>query len=967
MIFKVNSRFSTLVITLIANFAFQTLLFSQLTEPQPKFNSYTVEDGLPSSETYFIHQDKKGFIWICTDRGVVQFDGYKFKLFTKAQGLTDNVVFKIYEDFKGRIWFLTYNSKLCYFENNRIVKYKYNYLIEKNGLGFISVNKNLFVDSNETIYFSELFNGLTIIDKGGRLLHEHPKQGMTISKRSNQIFWTFKLSLDVIKKGDAIRVFNDDGKRLIEMSSIMANSRISVSSAKAGDFILLEGKLFNLRNNQLVANIEDAISINIIDSSLWIGRLKGGVYHFPNINNLSTYSNYLKKYSVTSIMKDKEGGFWFSTLEKGIFYSPSMAIKNYSLNEGLIDEDLISIAGIKNNIYIGYLTGKWQNIYYPAYSNYLKTTNFRTVLGNSKDEIYISTKNTQKLISGKLSKKILNVWSADFFYQAPNMYFGNQGIYKVNFNGEITELYHHSFDITKDKKNQIQAIMVDPSQTVWVGTLKGLYFLDGKHLSKKGLINSLFKERVSDLVYHPFFKNIVATRGEGIYFFHKGKIFRRFTNKDGLLSNIINVLYLDQENGLWVGTSKGLNYILLDDKGQIKIESFTTFHGLCSNEITSVYRYKQLVYVATKNGLAVIDLLNFKRNHSANKLSVTHFETTNMNFNPLKFNILSSGESVVKLSFRNDNYRTLQVGLYQYRLNKNSKWITTSIPDITLINPLPGIYDLEVKYQNEDGIWSKSQHILYFAIDQIFYKKPIFLLISFLFLSLIVYLIFRFRIKQIKKKHFLNSKINHLEQKALQAQMNPHFIFNALNSIQSFLVYEENIKAEKYLLTFSQLIRQTLSNSREPNISIQNEIEILEKYLELEKMRFRDKFAFEIHLNLRNHELSKKIPNMLIQPFVENAVIHGFSTLESGGKIDVFIESVDENQIRCIVEDNGIGRRKALQQSNKDHISFATTITEERLKAFEKKHRIQFKIETIDIFKNDGTTGTKVIINLPLI
>jgi ligand-binding sensor domain-containing protein len=107
LIFKVNSRFSTLVITLIANFAFQTLLFSQLTEPQPKFNSYTVEDGLPSSETYFIHQDKKGFIWICTDRGVVQFDGYKFKLFTKAQGLTDNVVFKIYYVFNGRFCFFT--------------------------------------------------------------------------------------------------------------------------------------------------------------------------------------------------------------------------------------------------------------------------------------------------------------------------------------------------------------------------------------------------------------------------------------------------------------------------------------------------------------------------------------------------------------------------------------------------------------------------------------------------------------------------------------------------------------------------------------------------------------------------------------------------------------------------------------------------------------------------------------------
>jgi hypothetical protein len=185
------------------------LVFPQLTEPQPKFHQYTVENGLPSSETYFIHQDKKGFIWICTDRGVVRFDGYIFKLFTQAQGLTDNVVFKIYEDFKGRIWFLTYNSKLCYFENNKIVKYRYNHLIEKNGLGFITVNKNLYVDSKETIYFSELFNGLTIIDKGGNLLHEHAKTGMTITKRNNQIFWTFKKSLEVIKNRDSITLVSD--------------------------------------------------------------------------------------------------------------------------------------------------------------------------------------------------------------------------------------------------------------------------------------------------------------------------------------------------------------------------------------------------------------------------------------------------------------------------------------------------------------------------------------------------------------------------------------------------------------------------------------------------------------------------------------------------------------------------------------------------------------------------------------
>ncbi len=962
-----NKRYCVLVFVLFSNFVSKTFVFSQLTEPQPKFHSYTVEDGLPSSETYFIHQDRKGFIWICTDRGVVKFDGYNFKLFTKAQGLTDNVVFKIYEDFKGRIWFLTYNSKLCFYENNRIVKYKYNYLIEKNGLGFISVNKNLYIDSSETVFFSELSNGLIIIDKKGNLLQEHLKEGMTITKRSNQIFWTFKQSYRGLKKSDSINVFNDIGSRRVQISSTFSNSRILISSTKSGDLILLDGKLFNLRTNQLLTTIEDAISIKIIDKSLWIGRLKGGVYHFPDINDLSVYSNYLKKYSVTSVTKDKEGGYWFSTLEKGIFYSPSMAIKNFSLEEGLIEDEISSIGGIKDNIYVGYLIGKWQNIYYPAYSNYLKTTNFRTVLGNSKNEIYISTKNTQKLISGKLSKNILGVWSADFFYQAPNMYFGNEGVYKVDLKGDLTELYNSSDDFTKDRKNLIQAIMVDPSQKVWVGTLKGLYFLDGKRLSKKGLMDLLFRVRVSDLTYHPQFKNVVATRGEGIFFFENEKILKTITDKDGLLSNIINVLYLDNDNGIWVGTSKGLNYIFLDKKGKIKIESFTTFHGLCSNEITSVYRYKQLVYVATKNGLSIIDLSKFERNYLFNKLEVSSFETRDGVLNPFKFNVLSTNQSVVKISFRNDNYRTLQSGLYKYRLNKNSKWIITAIPEITLINPLPGLYDLEVKYQNEDGAWSNSRHILYFAIDEIFYKKPLFLILSFAFLSLLLFLIFRLRIKQIKNRHLLNVKVNQLEQKALQAQMNPHFIFNALNSIQSFLVFEENKKAEKYLLTFSQLIRETLTNSREPNISIQKEIEILEKYLDLERMRFRNKFEYKIHVNLTTVELTKKIPNMLIQPFVENAVIHGFSTLESGGKIDIRIDSKDDYQVLCTIEDNGIGREKAMQQTKFNHVSIATTITEERLKAFEQKHRVHFKIETIDIVNSDGTTGTKVIINLPLL
>jgi sensor histidine kinase YesM len=234
--------------------------------------------------------------------------------------------------------------------------------------------------------------------------------------------------------------------------------------------------------------------------------------------------------------------------------------------------------------------------------------------------------------------------------------------------------------------------------------------------------------------------------------------------------------------------------------------------------------------------------------------------------------------------------------------------------------------------------------------------------------ALIVVFFFKRRIKQIQRKNQQQKNMQQLERKALQAQMNPHFIFNSLNSIQSFLLYEENEKAERFLLKFAQLIRQTLNNSRVSYITIEAEIDTLRKYLELEQMRFKDKFTFSISVQLQPDQMLLGIPPMLIQPFVENAVLHGFKSMQSGGEITVSFASLSANRLMCVIQDNGIGREEAGKHKKKTtHPSFGTKITAERLFAYQQKNRDEFKIEIIDLKENGHPAGTKVIMWIPVV
>ncbi len=213
----------------------------------------------------------------------------------------------------------------------------------------------------------------------------------------------------------------------------------------------------------------------------------------------------------------------------------------------------------------------------------------------------------------------------------------------------------------------------------------------------------------------------------------------------------------------------------------------------------------------------------------------------------------------------------------------------------------------------------------------------------------------------------LREKLLLIELQALRSQMNPHFIFNALNSIQSYIATNKNELAERYMARFAAVVRKFLDHSKSKTITLESEIQMLEEYMELEKMRFKEKVNFTITYDKEIQPSELELIPTLIQPFLENAVIHGIGPLKGGGRIKVHFSMIDDYTISCAVEDNGVGREGAQNnQRTSTHKSHGTSIIRERLEALAQKENRHYGYEVIDLYEDGNPIGTKVNLQLPI-
>ena len=300
---------------------------------------------------------------------------------------------------------------------------------------------------------------------------------------------------------------------------------------------------------------------------------------------------------------------------------------------------------------------------------------------------------------------------------------------------------------------------------------------------------------------------------------------------------------------------------------------------------------------------------------------------------------------------------------YQYKIEgihddwvdtRDTKAQFTSLPDA-------GTYNFLVRADRKDGSWTDPISLT-MTFETAFYLTWWFRIgLIVLAFSLFWIVLRAFYMRKLKLQG-LKNELSQLEGRALQSQMNPHFVFNSLNSIQSFIATGDTLNSEIYLAKFSNLLRKTLTHSRESLIALSREIEGIEMYLELEKMRFGDRLQYELNVDPSIESDLVQIPPMLIQPFVENAIIHGISPKKEGGSVSISITSRDDDHLICTVEDNGVGRAAA---QNKAHKSLGTEIVKKRLALMgdSPSGRIIY-----DDLKDDqgNALGTKVTIRIPL-
>jgi len=496
------------------------------------------------------------------------------------------------------------------------------------------------------------------------------------------------------------------------------------------------------------------------------------------------------------------------------------------------------------------------------------------------------------------------------------------------------------------------------------------------HFDETKIINRVFVEKNIEQIFQDSENKVwFALNNGGAICFSDGNF--NFSSSIRYLGNKTVVSITEDANkNMWFGTS-GSGIFLLSKVKKPEYDSPTVFSSTNNKieKIKSVAIHSVLPILNENSKIIRTDLL---KNDSippvvfVNTIKINGKDTVVINYyelhhqeNNLEINI--SGVSMNKSGLQ-----------YKYILEgKETEWNYSTNTNIYYTSLAPGNYTFKVFAMNDSGFWSKIPAVITFNITSPLYTSFWFIFsLIFLILAIILLVIFLVsRKKQLRDTILEEEKRKVLisELHALRSQMNPHFIFNTLSSIQSFITKNNSKDAVFYLSKFSKLMRATLENTKKQKVAIKDEIEILELYMDLEKLRLDNKFDYQLIIEEEIDVQFEQIPPMLIQPYVENAIWHGISHKIGNGLIKISFKLVNENLLKCEVEDDGIGRKKAMEMNRessesfrKNKTSLGMSITRERLEIFNSLKNSKLSINIIDLEENEIAIGTKIELFIPL-
>lgn len=521
-------------------------------------------------------------------------------------------------------------------------------------------------------------------------------------------------------------------------------------------------------------------------------------------------------------------------------------------------------------------------------------------------------------------------------------YFGSgSGIFVLdNERSQIKQIHFPPAHNTGKTVTNISDIDVDQNGNIWIGSpVSGLYKYDPKR-NRTTHFNADNSRIVTNLVNRvycmPGMKTWVAS-GDVIYIYNDktGEWMHDISSKTGIPGIAYDIYYSRQDDLI------ALNYY-----------PYILFYKF--NAKSGQLRSNPILFTSVKVGGEEMLKFPIERDTFLN---------------------LSHDKSDIEISFSNLSMTYSFNNRYRYMLQGlDSLWTHDDKNVVSYKRLPPGEYTFLVQASNAEGLWHPLQRKIKIVIHPVFYLTWWFQILLYGFLGLLIYLYYRYRVDKIKLSESLKvsyeKQLSKLELRALRAQMNPHFIFNSLNSIQKFIFQKDEYAASQYLTKFSRLIRYILENSHQDFVSIRDEVALLKYYLELEALRFEEKFKFSISIEEGVNE-SWLIPPMVIQPHVENAIWHGLIHSDKVGKLDLNFQKEGDAQLKITICDNGVGRVKSRELKSKNiyqNKSFGSTLSEQRLLNLNTLYKWNTVLNIYDLYDEDGAAmGTKVELILPVI
>ncbi|MDP1725782.1 MAG: two-component regulator propeller domain-containing protein [Bacteroidota bacterium] len=937
----------------------------------PLYKHYTVGDGLPSTTVYGIIQDSKGYMWFGTENGAARFDGKFFQTFTIHDGLTDNIIIDLFEDRKGRIWFLTLNGRLCYYLNGKVYNPTNDPLLKKlpeSGIVYSSLD-----DEEGNVYFAPSHKTIKISDSDYTNLYD---------SISDENPWIHKLSKSVY---------------LLKSNRILFKPGIPFYFYTSGGLFSFEKKVRKLISSDKISLIIRPNFQKQIKEDFWICSYDQGIIKIKDFRKAHPQIKiYFPGKQVSRIYEDREENLWFGTTGSGVFLLPRniKTAVSYKNTEGLPQENIkVLFKDKQNTIWAGSIKNNLYNIKNGELNKFSLITSIPglntpvyDICGDLSGNLYVATildlimfkkgiVDSRGIILKNAMKNYTGAWTSNYkslsVKKNGNILAANHFMLSLfNLNDNLGKRYLMS-NIIPTKNVRIYTATIDKNETIWIANNAGLNKLQGDRLISLSHQNPVLKHAISRIIETHDGNLILATRSKGIVLYDGSKVLQIFSEHDGLASDICNKLYLDK-NKVWVATSKGVSQLSYKDKKLRLIRNYTMDDGLLSNEINDVVTHKDTIYVATTEGLSII-LEGKKERSSPPFMYITTVQYGGISIINSKDSVFAYGNNYLKFGFIALTYQQPLKVQYMFRLNgADDTWKLNTSGSVDYPALLPGEYTFEVKAKKVNSNWSEIRQFHFIIKAPFWMQNWFYVMIWSLILTILamtIYYIFRQKRNAKLKKREMQNHMVHLEQQALSALMNPHFIFNALNSIQEYLHKNDTLSANKYLSLFARLTRKNMEAVMKNCVSLEDELERLKLYLNFEKLRFGEKLKYEINVPEDMDIEDLLIPPMVLQPFVENAIWHGLMPLTDGGRIIISVKMPDELNYQVIIRDTGIGidTSKEIKKGQElTHNSKGMKLTKERLDLWSRSIGGKFDLHIQQIQAADGIIGgTEVTITLP--